>query len=110
MASRRQTAVMPSGFGDFVRRRLVDLIGLALIAAAAALALTLLTYDPSDPSLNTARGGGGINNLLDYPGAVAADLALQTLGLAAALAVPVLGAWGVRLLRKQGVPLSLIHI
>ena len=64
MASRRQTALLPAGLTDFVRRRLVEMAGLALIAAAVVLILAMLTYDSSDPSLNTAGGRGRVNNLL----------------------------------------------
>ena len=101
MASRRQTALWPAGLGDFLRRRLVELAGLVLIVAAAVLVLAMLTYDSSDPSFNTAGGRGGVNNLLGYPGAVLADLALQTLGLAAVLAAIVLAVWGVLLVTRR---------
>jgi len=101
MASRRQTALWPAGFADFVRRRLAELAGLVLIAAAVILILAMLTYDSSDPSINTAGGRGSVNNLLGYPGAVLADLALQTLGLAAALAAIVVGVWGFLLFTRR---------
>lgn len=102
MASRKQTAVLPAGLTGFVQRRFVELIGLALIACAVVMALAMLSYDSSDPSLNTAGGRGGVNNLLGFGGAILADLALQTFGLAAALMVPVLGAWGFRLMTGRG--------
>jgi S-DNA-T family DNA segregation ATPase FtsK/SpoIIIE len=104
MASRRQTALLPAGLGDFARRRLVELVGLVLIATAVVLILAMLTYDSSDPSLNTADGRGTVNNLFGYPGAVLADLALQTLGLAAALAAIVLGVWGFLLFTRRALP------
>ncbi len=103
MASRRQTALLPAGLGGFLRRRMVEIVGLALIAAAVVLILAILTYDSSDPSLNTAGARGRVNNLFGYPGAVVADLALQTLGLAAALGAVVLGAWGILLFTRHAV-------
>ena len=103
MAPRRQTALLPAGVGDFMRRRAYELSGLILVALAVGLVLALASFDPSDPSFNTA-GGGKINNLLGYPGAVAADLVLQTFGLASLVAVIAFIAWGLRLLRRQGVP------
>ena len=103
MASRKKrTALLPAGLIGFVRRRIVELIGLALVAVAFLLALAILSYDSSDPSLNTAAGEGGVNNLLGRPGAVLADLAMQTFGLAAALAMPILGAWGYLLMTRRG--------
>jgi S-DNA-T family DNA segregation ATPase FtsK/SpoIIIE len=103
MAAKRRTALLPAGIGGFVRRRLFELAGLFLIGLAIALALALLSFDPSDPSLNTA-GGGKVNNLMGYPGAVAADLSLQAFGLATCVAIIAFVAWGVRLVRRQGVP------
>ena len=109
MASRRQTALLPPGIGDFLRRRMFELSGLALIALAVLLVLSLITFDSTDPSLNTA-GGGAVNNLLGYPGAVMSDIALQTFGLATGLIVIVLIAWGLRLMRRQAVPRAVIRI
>lgn len=109
MASRRQTALFPPGIGNFLRRRMFELSGLALLALAIALVLSLASFDPSDPSLNTA-GGGDINNLLGYPGAVISDLALQTIGLATGLVVVIFITWSLRLLRRQSVPRALTRI
>jgi len=93
MASRRQTALLPSGVGEFMRRRVFELGGLILMALAVGLVLAMASFDPSDPSFNTA-GGGRVKNLLGYPGAVMADLALQTFGLASSVAVVAFIAWG----------------
>jgi S-DNA-T family DNA segregation ATPase FtsK/SpoIIIE len=104
VASRRRTSLLPAGLVGFLRRRLLEGLGLVLIAAAAVLVLAMLTYDPSDPSINTAGGRETANNLLGYPGAVLADLALQTLGLAAVLASIILAAWGLRLVARGALP------
>jgi len=101
VASRRQAAFLPAGLGDFVRRRLVELAGLALMAAAAVLILSMLSYDSTDPSINTAGGNDNVNNLLGSPGAYLADIALQTLGLAAALGGIIIGVWGGLLFRRH---------
>ena len=101
MAKRRQAALLPSGSGEFARRRLIELLGVALILAALVLLLSMITYDSSDPSWNTASGGGGVNNILGLAGAKIADFALQTLGLGAALLAPALIGWGIRLVRHR---------
>ncbi|HEX5262960.1 MAG TPA: DNA translocase FtsK 4TM domain-containing protein, partial [Phenylobacterium sp.] len=55
-------------------------------AAGAALAVAFATYNAADPSLNSASGAAP-TNALGAPGAVLADLGVQSLGLASALAV-----------------------
>jgi S-DNA-T family DNA segregation ATPase FtsK/SpoIIIE len=75
-----------------IRRRLTELAGLALGLAAIALLLALLSYDPRDPSLDTASGAVP-HNLAGPVGAWAADLLLQGFGLAAALPGLAMLAW-----------------
>ena len=66
--------------------------GLALVLAAAAALLALLTYSSDDASLNNAnlRDAG---NLLGPLGAVAADLLLQLFGWAALAFLAPLFVW-----------------
>jgi S-DNA-T family DNA segregation ATPase FtsK/SpoIIIE len=81
---------------DGLRRRLRELGGLTLMAAAILLALALATWSVQDPSLSHATNTP-IRNALGLPGAIVADLLMQLLGVAAlALVLPV-GIWGWRL-------------
>ena len=75
-----------------IRRRLTELGGLALGLAAIALLLALLSYDPRDPSLDTASGAIP-HNLAGPVGAWVADLLLQGFGMAAALPGLAMLAW-----------------
>jgi S-DNA-T family DNA segregation ATPase FtsK/SpoIIIE len=58
--------------------------GGVLAAAGIAVALALATYNAADPSLNAATPQSPLN-VLGRPGATIADIAIQSLGLAAAL-------------------------
>jgi S-DNA-T family DNA segregation ATPase FtsK/SpoIIIE len=59
--------------------------GGAVAALGVAFAVAFASYNPADPSLNAASGAAP-TNALGGPGAVLADLGVQSLGLAAGLA------------------------
>ena len=71
--------------------------GLALVLAAAAALVALLSYSADDASLNNANVRA-VSNLLGPLGAVAADLLLQIFGLAAIFFLAPLFVWGARAL------------
>lgn len=53
------------------------------------LLLALLSYHPSDPSLNTVAGGFA-QNVMQTPGAYTSDFLLWLLGVPAALLLPLI--------------------
>jgi S-DNA-T family DNA segregation ATPase FtsK/SpoIIIE len=69
---------------------------LALLALLCLLALA--TYQPTDPSLNTAAAGP-VQNWVGPAGAWVADLLLSLFGVPAALLLPLLFLSGVRVMR-----------
>jgi S-DNA-T family DNA segregation ATPase FtsK/SpoIIIE len=58
-------------------------LALVLLFAGAALMLSLISYRPEDPSLNTASGVPRPLNLIGYAGSYTADFLLQIFGLTA---------------------------
>jgi len=104
-AQRRGPKLLPEQVSSFFRRQMIELAGLLLIALALAIALVLLSYNPADPSLNHATAAPP-ENLLGRPGAVAADLFVQLIGLGVwALVLPMMG-WGWLLLHTDEKRLS----
>ena len=81
----------------FVKHRLAEALGFALLLMCFLLFLSLLTYDPRDGSLNTAVDAAP-HNFLGRDGAVLADLLWQSLGLACFLIPILLLAWSFRLM------------
>jgi S-DNA-T family DNA segregation ATPase FtsK/SpoIIIE len=79
-----------------LRRRLLETLGFGLLLAALLIAAALLSYNPQDPSLDTAIDSAA-RNLLGHDGAVVADVLRQGLGLAAFVIPLVLFGWSLRL-------------
>ena len=94
--------ILPEGTGPYVRRRLRECAGLFFSALAVLLVTALVSYSPTDPSFNHATGDGA-RNLLGRPGSYAADLALQSVGLAALVLALAFLAWSWQLLRGRRV-------
>ncbi len=96
-------AALSGQLGAILQRRLREMGGIALISLAMLAALALATWTVQDPSLSHATDAP-VHNLLGVPGAVAADLMMQLLGLGSlALLLPI-AVWGYRLLGHK--PLS----
>src|SRR6266404_1183012 len=97
---------LPVSARDFLQRRIIEAVGLAL---AVALLVAFITFDPADPSFNRAAAGP-THNLLGAPGAYVADFALQTLGIASLAAVAVLFGWSWRLVRHHRLSLAWLRL
>ena len=69
-------------------KRLNELIGFVGLSVAILLALSLLSYSPSDPSLNVSASApslGSVHNWIGLVGAYLADALFQLAGYAAFL-------------------------
>jgi S-DNA-T family DNA segregation ATPase FtsK/SpoIIIE len=108
-SGRAGAALFPEGVSIFVRQRSIELAGVLLMVAGLALAIALASYTPADPSLSHATSAR-VLNLMGYPGAVVADLLLQTVGLGGVLIALMFGGWGWRLLRAHHLPLWWLRI
>ncbi|KXV48239.1 FtsK/SpoIIIE family DNA translocase [Acetobacter tropicalis] len=91
--------VLPT-YKSTLRLRLEEGGGLLLCVLACALLVALATYNPKDPSFNTATGQPP-TNLLGMVGAVLSDTLLQGIGMAAVLPAFILMAWGWRFMSHR---------
>ena len=82
------------------KRRLWEALGAALVILCFLIAVALMTYNPADPSFNTA-GDASPANFLGRDGAFVADLLVQGLGLAGFLLPLILLGWAFRLLLQR---------
>jgi S-DNA-T family DNA segregation ATPase FtsK/SpoIIIE len=74
--------------------------GLALLASVAAAWASLLTWSQSDPSLTHAADGAA-TNALGSPGAIFADVVLNTLGFAGVFLLLAPMFWGLELMLAE---------
>jgi len=89
---------------EMLKRSLIRsgaLIGaIVLLLATLFLALALLSYQPSDPSMNTVAGDH-VQNIMQAPGAWVADFLLWLLGVPVALVLPLMAITARRLWGDQ---------
>lgn len=96
----QRTPLLPPGVQQFLVRRLIEAGGLVLGALGLVLAVTLLSYQASDPSLNSASPHE-VSNLMGPAGAYVADLFIQSVGIASIIPALVMVCWAWRITSKQ---------
>ncbi|MFT8418825.1 MAG: DNA translocase FtsK [Acetobacter sp.] len=94
------TSHSPTPHKSGLRLRMEEGGGVALCILACALLAALVTYNPTDPSFNTATNQPP-TNLLGTAGAFVADTLLQGIGLGATVPVLILMAWGWRFMSHR---------
>jgi DNA segregation ATPase FtsK/SpoIIIE, S-DNA-T family len=91
--SKERRRLLPNAVETGLRRLIFGAYGLGMLTVACAAWMSLATWSVHDPSLNNATRVTPRNLLGEY-GAVVADLAIQSLGLAAIIFFLPLAAWG----------------
>ena len=104
----RKPTLLPPGTNEFLRRRGLEFIGVALFIAAVSLLIALLTYNPNDPSPNNSTNAVP-TNWIGSPGAYLADILITYFGLVAFLPSAALLGWGWRLIRHHSLDLAWIR-
>lgn len=98
-----------SPFSRILSARMMEVLGLILLIMALAIAASLFSFNPHDPSFNTATGTEPTNWLGRF-GATIADGLTQLLGLAGIVPVLILLAWTWQLLRHHHLGLPLLRL
>ncbi|NKB20079.1 MAG: cell division protein FtsK [Alphaproteobacteria bacterium] len=97
----RKGSILPPSVTEFLQKRAIEAFGISLILSALALIAAFLSYNPADPSLNTASSLTAAN-LLGTTGAWVADMFMQSIGLAGWVLPAVTLAWGWRIITHRG--------
>lgn len=107
--SKKNTPLLPEAFISFIKANSIRSAGGLLWLAFIALVVALVSFNPADPAFNTATNANP-ENWLGLPGAYAADILLQTIGVAGLFLGLPLVTWGWRLISLRGVPRFWYHI
>ena len=86
---------------NFLKKRTFELLGLILILTSIALAISLATYSPEDPSFIYGDTSLEIKNFFGIYGSSISDFLLQSFGLASFLLLGNFIFWGLSLLVKK---------
>lgn len=106
--NRKPQALFPESFYNGFIRLIRTVLGSGVILLAIALALSLISYTPNDPSLNTATAGetrAAVLNFCGILGALVSDLLWQFFGMGSFVLPFVIGAWGWRTASNRGIEL-----
>ncbi len=91
-------------------KRLNEAVGFVFLAAGILFLLSVASYNPRDPSLDTVAGAVRTGNLIGPLGAYASDLFLQCFGLAAFLMPLFLFGLGWNWIRSSPIDAPLIKV
>ena len=90
-----------SKINNFVKNRLIDLLGALLILISFFLFASIWSYSPSDPNFIYSSENTDIKNVGGFYGSVISDFLLQSTGLISILFVINFFYWGVKLITSK---------
>jgi len=100
--NRSRTTWLPESLRETIVRALEVIWGGVIMLAALALAVAVFSYDPRDPSWNTATGNTvHIHNWVGTFGSTSADILWQFFGFSGILISVILTAWGWRVASRR---------
>nr|WP_026168191.1 DNA translocase FtsK 4TM domain-containing protein [Kordiimonas gwangyangensis] len=102
-SAKDKAPLLPPAFVVFLKSTAWRALGLALIAFALSVLVSLISYNPADPTINNEATREATNWLGAY-GANIADVLMQTLALAAYLLPLPIALWGFKLLWLKWLP------
>ncbi|WP_116133331.1 DNA translocase FtsK [Tropicimonas sp. IMCC34043] len=99
--TRQRDPLLDSSTQEAIEKRGRELLGIALVLLAGAIAAMLASYSPQDPSF-FAASDGPVRNMLGSIGAAIAAPLFVVVGFGAWVLAPAALAWGIRLLFNLG--------
>tara|TARA_B100001123_G_scaffold123719_1_gene144111 strand:- start:888 stop:3014 length:2127 start_codon:yes stop_codon:yes gene_type:complete len=90
-----------TNINNFIKKRLIESLGVSLIFIGIILLGVIASYSPSDPNFIYNPENSEIKNIGGFYGSVVADFLLQSLGLISILFVANLLFWGFKLINQK---------
>ena len=81
---------------NFIKNRLIELLGFLLILISIFLLASIVSYSPSDPNFIYTPENTEIKNIGGFYGSVISDFLLQSLGLISIFLVFNFFYWGIK--------------
>ena len=82
---------------SFVKNRLIEMCGIALLLSAIFLFISIISYSPSDPNFIYTPEHDEIKNIGGFYGSVISDFLLQSIGLISFLIILNFFYWGIKI-------------
>ena len=70
-----------SKLNNFIKKRLIELLGSLLVIASIFLLASIVSYSPSDPNFIYTPENTDIKNIGGFYGSVVSDFLLQSIGI-----------------------------
>ena len=93
--ARHREPLLDGEWHQYIERRVLEILGIAVFSTGLALAVALGSYTPNDPGLFTVTSDP-VRNLLGPPGAAIASPLIVTVGIGSWGVVVFLLIWGLR--------------
>lgn len=94
------TRILPKSLQQFLLNRFLEILGLLIIGLVAFIAVAIMSWSATDPSLNHATSDM-VQNYLGLTGAYVSDFLIQTFGLAMVFLLIPIALAGVSLTRHK---------
>jgi len=86
---------------NFIKKRLIESLGIVLILFSFFLLASIITYSPSDPNFIYSSENTDIKNIGGFYGSVISDFLLQSIGLISILLAMNFFYWGLKIVSEK---------
>ena len=86
---------------NFIKKRLIEFLGIVLMLFSFFLLASIITYSPSDPNFIYSLENTEIKNMGGFYGSVVSDFLLQSIGLISILLTVNFFYWGLKIVSEK---------